>query len=86
MRAVHSTYVQQGVLQYLHPSNTQLLVGVAIPPSLPKEDRGLGSNLTARFLIPRQHLDAFEKDPDRWDPVRSKTHYSSSTIQHHRAL
>ena len=50
------------------------------------EDRGLGSNLTARFLIPHQHLDAFEKDPDRWALVCSKTHYSFSVIQHHRAL
>lgn len=65
MRAVHTTHVKQDILQYLHPSNTEQLVGIAVPASLPRAERGLENHATAWFLIPRQHLDAFERDPDR---------------------
>jgi hypothetical protein len=37
-----------------------------MPTNLSKDERGLENHATARFLIPRQHLDAFEKDPDRF--------------------
>lgn len=62
-RAVHTTYIQQEILQFLQPSNVQRL-DLDVPAALPREERGLVSHITARFLIPRQHLDAFEKDPD----------------------
>ena len=63
-RAVHTTYIQQEVLHYIEPSSETSL-GFYIPASLSKEERGLENHVTARFLIPRQHLEAFEKDPDR---------------------
>ena len=62
-RAVHTTYIQQDILQYLKPSN-EVDLGFKIPGGLSKEQRGLENHLTARFLIPRQHLNAFEEDPD----------------------
>jgi len=64
-RSVHTTNVQQDILQYLRPSSTEGL-GFEIPASLPKDKRGLESHITARFLIPRRHLEAFEADPDRY--------------------
>lgn len=63
-RAIHTTYIQQDILQYLQPSKTEGL-GISIPGALTKEERGLENHATARFLIPRQHLEAFENDPDR---------------------
>jgi hypothetical protein len=63
-RAIHTTYIQQEILQFLQPSNEESL-GFNIPANLPKEERGMESHITARFLIPRQHLDAFEKEPER---------------------
>lgn len=62
-RSVHITYIQQEILQFLHPSNTQRL-DLDVPARLSREERGLSSHITARFLVPRQHLDAFEEDPD----------------------
>ena len=62
-RSVHITYIQQEILQFLHPSNTQRL-NLDVPARLSREERGLASHVTARFLVPRQHLDAFEEDPD----------------------
>lgn len=54
--------VRDVILQYLQPSEGHDL-GIAIPVTLPKESRGMEHNATARFLIPRKHLDAFEADP-----------------------
>ena len=64
-RAVHTTYIQQEILQFLQLSNVQRL-DLDIPAALPREERGLVSHITTRFLIPREHLDAFEKDPDQY--------------------
>jgi len=64
-RAVHTTSIQQEILQYLQPSSTDNL-GIIIPGSLSKEERGLQNHATARFLIPRQHLEAFENDPNSY--------------------
>ena len=61
--SVHATYIQQDIFQYLRPSNTESF-GIEIPACLPREERGLASHITAQFLVPRQYLDAFEKDPD----------------------
>ena len=61
-RSVHITYIQQDILQFLQPSNTQRL-DLNVPARLSREERGLASHITARFLVPRQHLDAFEEDP-----------------------
>jgi hypothetical protein len=63
-RTVHTTYIQQEIFQYLQPSNEASL-GLIIPTTLPKEERGLENHITARFLIPRQYLEAFERDPER---------------------
>jgi hypothetical protein len=63
-RAIHTTASRQDVLQYLQPSKDMEL-GIAIPSSLPQGERGLESHITARFLIPRQHLNTFENDPAR---------------------
>ena len=80
--SVHATYIQQDIFQYLRPSNTVSL-GFEVPASLPREERGLASHITARFLIPRQHLDAFEKDPNGFVVPRSQMHDSPSPLQHH---
>jgi hypothetical protein len=64
-RSVHTTYIYQDILQYLRPSKEEGLAGFDIPANLSREERGLENHVTARFLIPRQHLDAFEKDPNR---------------------
>ena len=61
-RSLHITYIQQDILHFLQPSNTQRL-DLNVPARLSKEERGLASNITARFLVPQQHLDAFEEDP-----------------------
>jgi hypothetical protein len=63
-RSIHTSHLQQDVLLYLQPSGKDGL-GHNIPSSLSREEQGLGCHLTARFLVPRQHLDAFETDPDR---------------------
>jgi hypothetical protein len=66
-RSIHTNIIKNDILGYLEPSNTESL-GYKIHPHLPKPERGLESHVTARFLIPRQHLEAFEKDPDRYAP------------------
>jgi hypothetical protein len=72
-RAVHTTSIQQDALQYLRPSNEAKL-GFDMPTNLSKDERGLENHATARFLIPRQHLDAFEKDPDRFVTPHHQAH------------
>jgi hypothetical protein len=62
-RAVHSTHAQQYILQCLQPSKTEPL-DINVPPSLFRDERGLNHHVTARFLIPRQHLDEYERDPE----------------------
>ena len=59
------TYIYQDILQYLRPSKEEGLVSFDIPANLSREERGLENHVTAQFLIPRQHLDVFEKDPNR---------------------
>lgn len=80
--SVHATYIQQDIFQYLRPSKTESL-GLEIPASLPKEERGLESHITARFLIPRQHLDAFEKDPDGYVASHPWIHSSPPLFRGH---
>lgn len=65
LRTTHTNSATSDILQYLQPSNGDRL-GIVIPASLPKEQRGLGSHATARFLIPRKHLNMFDADPDRY--------------------
>ena len=57
--------VQMDIFGFLRPSD-QIDLGFVVPHSLPKAQRGLENPITARFLIPRKHLDAFEQDPKRW--------------------
>lgn len=54
--------VNLDIFGFLQPSD-KIDLGVTIPHSLPKARRGLENYATARFLIPRKHLDAFEQDP-----------------------
>ena len=63
VRVQHTHHVRHEILQYLQPSKVDHL-GLDVPTVLSKEERGLNSHATARFLIPRQHLEAFEDDPD----------------------
>jgi hypothetical protein len=64
-RGIHTNSVKNEILGYLEPSSTESL-GYKIQLHLPKAERGLENHLTARFLIPRQHLEAFENNPDRY--------------------
>lgn len=64
-RCLHSTYVYQDILQYLQPSKKEGLGSFFVPNTLDREERGLENHATARFLMPRQHLDKFERSPDR---------------------
>ena len=64
-RSLHTNSIKSEILSYLDPSGTESL-GYKIAFNLQKADRGLNSHATARFLIPRQHLQAFETDPDRY--------------------
>ena len=79
-RAVDTNKVVNHILQYLQPSPEHTL-GIAVPSSLPKEQRGLEHHITGRFLIPRQHLDAFEKDPAR-SVINSQWSPQLTTHQH----
>jgi len=63
-RGTHTKTVRSEILQHLQPSKDET-IGIDIPSSLSQEERGLENHTTARFLIPRQHLDAFEEDPER---------------------
>ena len=60
--SVHITYIQQDILRFLQPSNTQKL-DLNVPARLSREEWGLASHITAWFLVPQQHLDTFEEDP-----------------------
>jgi len=62
-RGIHTNSIKNEVLGFLQPGDEAL--GFPIQSSLTKAERGLNNHLTARFLIPRQHLEAFERDPDR---------------------
>ena len=81
-RSVHANEILHDIFQYLQPSNTETL-DFEIPASLPKAEQGLESHITARFLIPQQHLDAFESDPDRYVILQPQTD-DSPFPQHHR--
>jgi hypothetical protein len=82
-RSIHGTYINPDILLYLQPSREQSL-GLSIPASLSREERGLGSHITARFLIPRQHLDMFERDPDRFVVAHHQAHGSHYPAQRHQ--
>ena len=90
-RSVHITYIQQEILQFLHPSNTHRL-DLNVPARLSREERGLASHITARFLVPRQHLDAFEEDPDGYvtssplpqDSPHTQDHCKAPEQQRHK--
>lgn len=62
-RSLHSTYIRSDILGYLQPS-PEVDLGIVMPSNLDAEMRGLNHKMTARFLIPRRLLEAFEEDPD----------------------
>jgi hypothetical protein len=63
-RATHTCNINQDILTYLEPLESPSL-GITVPVKLPKSSRGLDHIVTARFLIPRRHLDEFEEAPQR---------------------
>jgi hypothetical protein len=54
--------MKEDIFSLIQPSQKEPL-DFDIPAHLRKENRGLHHILTARFLIPREHLDAFEESP-----------------------
>ena len=78
-RVQHTYNVQHDILQYLQPSKAEPL-GLEVPAILGKEERGLNSHITARFLIPRQHLEAFESDPEGYATLHPMVHRSSAPL------
>jgi hypothetical protein len=68
-RSLHSTYMRSEILGYLQPS-PDVDLGILMPSNLPSEMRGLNHKMTARFLIPRRLLEAFEANPDMYVLVR----------------
>ena len=81
-QSLHTNSIKNKILSYLEPSSTESL-GYKIAINLQKADRGLNSHATARFLIPHQHLQAFEMDPDRYSrsyhPLCQLAHCSSAS-------
>lgn len=63
-RGTHSHNIKWDIFAFMEPSD-DLGLGLNIPSKLQKEERGLNDKSTARFLIPRNLLDRFEKDPIR---------------------
>jgi hypothetical protein len=63
-RTSQTHHIQEDILTYLRPSEKTTL-GIEIPTYLPKEGRGLENIATARFLIPRRHLEEFEDAPQQ---------------------
>ena len=61
-RASHTFSIKEEILNYLEPLDHPTL-GITVPTRLPKSSRGLEHFATARFLIPRKHLDEFEGAP-----------------------
>lgn len=64
-RAIHTYSIKEEILTYLEPFDYPSL-GIAVPVKLPKDSRGLENIATARFLIPRRHLDEFEGAPHEY--------------------
>jgi hypothetical protein len=64
-RATHTYSIREEILNYLEPFDHPSL-GIAVPVKLPKSSRGLEHIATARFLIPRRHLDEFEGAPHEY--------------------
>lgn len=80
-RGIHTNSIKNEILGYLEPSSTEGL-GYKIQLHLPKVERGLENHLTARFLVPRQHLEAFENDPDRYTIQQPLSDHSPASTQH----
>ena len=74
----HTNNIKGDILSYLQPSNTESL-GYSVPLNLTKEERGLHHHGTARFLIPRRHLEDFERDPARYEAGIPLSHRSLSS-------
>ena len=61
----HVNSIKHKILSFIQPSDKETL-GLEVPAHLSKDKRKLNNKITARFLIPHQHLDAFEGDPLRF--------------------
>lgn len=62
VQTTDTTQLRTEIFNYLQPSD-KFKLGFDIPHFLPKDERGLENLTTARFLIPRKHLDEFEANP-----------------------
>jgi hypothetical protein len=69
-RAIHTYGIKEEILSFLEPLDHPSL-GITVPVKLPKSSRGLEHIATARFLIPRKHLDEFEGAPHEYAPSSS---------------
>lgn len=58
-RASHTKSIHDEILTYLKPSE-DVTFTFEVPAYLPRDKRGMESHATARFLVPRRHLDAYE--------------------------
>jgi len=81
-RTTHTNSIRSDILKYLQPLAKDQL-GFEVPTILPREMQGLHSHITAWFLIPQQHLDAFKESPDRYATLLSDTHHSHVHSQDH---
>ena len=63
-RANHTNNIRDEILTYLKPSDSTTYT-FEIPANLPKDKRGMENHVTARFLIPRRHLDEYEAGQQR---------------------
>ena len=83
-RGTHTHGVKNEILRYLQPKKD--VHSLSMQSNLAKEERGLNSHITARFLIPRQHLEAFESNPDGCDSQRSPIPVLTPPLQCHREV
>lgn len=63
-RASHTNSIREEILTYLKPSEDTAFA-FEIPANLFRDKRGMENHATARFLIPRRHLDEYEEAPQR---------------------
>jgi len=83
-RGTHTHGVKNEILRYLQPKKD--VYSLSIQSNLAKEERGLNSYITARFLIPRQHLEAFESNPEWYDSRCSPIPALTPPLQRHREV
>ena len=64
-RTAHTSSIHREILEYLRPSE-EVAFSYGIPAHLARDKRGMNHHATARFLIPRRHLDEYEAAQQRY--------------------